>query len=50
MYIMKPIVGTYMSLQHQQPYEGCLLYFGIREQKQILIIENRFIVFQSTPD
>ena len=30
-------------------YEGCLLYFGIREQKQILIIENRFIVFQNIP-
>ena len=29
--------------------EGCLLYFGIREQKQILIIENRFIVFQYIP-
>ena len=28
-------------------YEDCLLYFGIREQKQILIIENRFIVFQN---
>ena len=25
------------------------LYFGIREQKQILIIENRFIVFQNIP-
>ena len=30
-------------------YEGCLLYFGIREQKQILTIDNRFIVFQSIP-
>ena len=30
-------------------YAGCLLYFGIREQKQILIIENRFIVFQNIP-
>ena len=30
-------------------YEGCLLYFGIREQKQILIIEKRFIVFQNVP-
>ena len=30
-------------------YEGCLLYFGIREQKQILIIINRFIVFQIIP-
>lgn len=29
-------------------YEGCLLYFGFREQKQMLIIKNRFIVFQST--
>ena len=28
-------------------YAGCLLYIGIREQKQILIIENRFIVFQN---
>ena len=26
-----------------------LLYFGIREQKQILIRENRFIVFQNIP-
>ena len=26
------------------PTYGCLLYFGIREQQQILIIENRFIV------
>ena len=25
------------------------LYFGIGEQKQILIIENRFIVFQIFP-
>ena len=25
-------------------YEGCLLYFGIREQKQILIIKYRFIL------
>ena len=25
------------------------LYFGIREHKQILIIENRFIVFQNIP-
>ena len=30
-------------------YEGCLLYFEIREEKQILIIENRFIVFQNIP-
>ena len=30
-------------------YEGCLLYSGIREQKQILTIENRFIVFQNIP-
>ena len=30
-------------------YEGCLLHFGIREQKQILIIENSFIVFQNIP-
>ena len=30
-------------------YVGCLLYFGIREQKQILIIKNRFIVFQNIP-
>ena len=28
---------------------NCLLYFGIREQKQILIIENRFIVSQNIP-
>ena len=26
-------------------YEGCLSYIGIREQKQILIIENCFIVY-----
>ena len=26
-------------------YEFCLLYFEIREKKQILIIGNRFIVF-----
>ena len=30
-------------------YGGCLLYFGIREQKQILIIQYRFIVFQNIP-
>ena len=30
-------------------YEGCLLSFGIREQKQILIIENCFIVSQNIP-
>ena len=30
-------------------YEGWLLYFGIREQKQTLIIENRSIVFQNIP-
>ena len=30
-------------------YEGCLLYFRIKEQKQLLIIENRFIVFQNIP-
>ena len=30
-------------------YEGWLLYFGIIEQKEILIIENRFIVFQDIP-
>ena len=27
--------------------EDLLLYFGIREPKQTLIIENRFIVFQN---
>ena len=26
---------------------GCLLYFGIREQKRTFIIENRFIVLQN---
>ena len=31
-------------------YEGCLLYFGISGQKQILIIKNRFIVFLNIPD
>ena len=31
----------------QAIYEACLLYFGIREQKQILVIENHFIVFQN---
>ena len=30
-------------------YEGCLLYLGIREQKQILIIENRFLFFKIFP-
>ena len=30
-------------------YESCLLYFGITEQKQILIIEIGFIVFQNAP-
>ena len=30
-------------------YEDCLLYLGNREQNQILIIENRFIVFQNIP-
>ena len=30
-------------------YVDCLLYFVIREQKQILIIENRFIVFENIP-
>ena len=30
-------------------YEGCHLYFRIREQKQVLIIENRFIIFQINP-
>ena len=30
-------------------YEGCLLYFGIREQKKKNIIENRFIVFDNIP-
>ena len=30
-------------------YKGYLLYFGNGEQKQILIIENRFIVFQNIP-
>ena len=32
-----------------QKVASCLLHFGIREQKQILIIENRFIVFQNIP-
>ena len=31
-------------------YEGCPLYFGIREQKQILIIAKYFIVFQNIPN
>ena len=30
-------------------WSSCLLYFGIREQKQILIIENRFSAFQNMP-
>ena len=30
-------------------YEGCLLYFEIRGQKQILIFGNRIIVFQNNP-
>ena len=30
-------------------YEDCLVHLGIREQKQILVIENRFIVFQNIP-
>lgn len=28
-------------------YEGYILYFGIKEQKQTLINENRFTVFQN---
>ena len=36
-----------MKYTQLMTYEGCHLYFGIREQKQILIIENRFIVFQN---
>ena len=40
---------TARFLHTQSEYEGCLLFFGIREQKQILIIENRFIVFQNIP-
>ena len=30
-------------------YEGCILYFVINEQKQILIIESRFIIIQNIP-
>ena len=30
-------------------YEGCLLNFRIRKLKQILIIENGFIVFKNVP-
>ena len=37
-------VGSHMN---EIIYDGCLLYLGIREQKQILIIENRFVVFQN---
>ena len=33
------------SIEHA--YEGCLLYFGIGEQQQILIVETCFIVFQN---
>ena len=29
----------------KETYEGCLLYFGIRELKKLFIIVNRFIVF-----
>lgn len=35
------------SLLVTDGYESCLLDFGIKEQKQILIIENRIIVLQN---
>ena len=35
-----------MTFYNARQYEDCLLYFGIREQTQILIIENRFIIRQ----
>ena len=52
--ILKFIKGTaaetfIASISNGFDYEGYLLYFGIREQKQTLIIENRFIVFQNIP-
>ena len=40
------IVERFISISSLIFYVGCLLYFGIREQQQILNIENPFIVFQ----
>ena len=34
---------------YSQLYDGCLLYSGIRELKEILIVEDRFIAFQNIP-
>ena len=49
--VMKSFSKLYLSCRFRllHSYEGCLLYFGISEQKQTLIIENRFIVFQNMP-
>ena len=44
---LEQILIQTLSITSTYLYEGCLLYFGIREQKQILFIENRFIVFQN---
>ena len=33
----------------KEKYVGWLLYFGIKKQKQMLIIENRFMVFKIFP-
>ena len=41
------LIRIFLQCKNVLRYGGCLLYFGIREQKQILIIENRFIVFQN---
>ena len=46
-----PIIKTEALHEKERviDYERCILYFGIREQKQILIIENRFIAFENIP-
>lgn len=37
------------SINLSNLYEGCLLYLGIRGQKEISIIENHIIVFGNIP-
>ena len=46
---MKLHIDLYISRRRKQLYEDCLLYFGIREQKQILIIENCLLFFKIFP-
>ena len=38
-----------LRLPNNNYFRGLILYFGIRERKQILIIEERFIIFQYIP-